>query len=525
MASGTRTSEARGEPRRKGRVDCGAPVGFDVEVAGAMAAVQADANDAGAWTRLGELMLQGGATADAVECFEGAVQARPRKAGTWFNLGGALARVGRVTEAERCFRKTVSIDPAHARAWCNLGAVLRSSGAHDEAAGALQKATQLNPGYGLAWANLASCLEARNQPTEATAAAERALAAAPDDPLANLVRARLHRRAGELDEAVAPIQRALGSAGGELRGRALVEAGMLLDRRGEAEPAFEAWTQGQGTLSQLPAATAVDRGAFPALVRSVKRSTDALLDADPAPADEAPPPVFMIGFPRSGTTLTEQLLAAHPGLQPLEEQPHVERALARSGYPAAFDAGSFRAGWRAETAALQGEPRIVDKLPLNIVHAAALDRGFADGHLVVSLRDPRDVVLSAFMQDFVPNTAMVHFFDLRTAAELYADVMDGWLRLRDRLSIPWLEVRYEDLVADVDGQARRLVGFLGVPWSDAVLDYQAVARGRRLLTPSHQDVTRPIFTRARGRWRRYEAQLAPVLPILAPLVEALGYEP
>jgi hypothetical protein len=128
------------------------------------------------------------------------------------------------------------------------------------------------------------------------------------------------------------------------------------------------------------------------------------------------------------------------------------------------------------------------------------------------------------MQDFVPNDAMVHFDTLEHAAALYATVMGGWLAVRDRLTIPVLEVRYEDLVADLPGQARRLIDFLGLPWDDAVLQYRAAAAAKTSLTPSRQDVTKPIFTRAAGRWRRYEGPLAPVLPILAPFVEAFGYE-
>lgn len=500
-------------------------MGFEKQVADAMAAVQADGSDAVAWTRLGELMLQGGAAADAVECFEGAVQARPKRAGTWFNLGGALVRVGRLADAERCFRQTVELEPKHARAWCNLGVVLRSGGSQDAAANALGEAARLKPDYGLAWSNLASCLEARNKPVEATAAADRALAAEATDPLAHLVRARLHRRAGELEEALPHIQAALAGATGELRARALVEAGMLQDRRGQTAQAFDAWKQGQGQLAEQPAARAFDRGTWPALVRSISRATASLLAATPAAPDGAPPPIFMVGFPRSGTTLTEQLLAAHPALETAEERPFVERATTRASYPRALNAAALRVGWRSETASLQDERRLVDKLPLNIVHAAALDRAFPDGHLVVSLRDPRDVVLSAFMQDFVPNPAMVHFFDLQDAAALYVDVMTGWLEVRDQLSLPWIELRYEDLVEDVQAQARRLIGFLGLPWSDEVLNWRQVASGRRILTPSHQDVTRPIFTRARGRWRRYAEQMAPVLPMLAPLVEAFGYEP
>ena len=301
---------------------------------------------------------------------------------------------------------------------------------------------------------------------------------------------------------------------------------MIRDRSGDADGAFAAWSEGQATLAGLPSARRIDREAWPALVQGIRAATERVLALPAAPTGDGPPPIFMVGFPRSGTTLTEQILAAHPGLCTAEERPFLDRALAGSGYPdGEVDPAGIRRAWREQTAPLlrDGLP-LVDKLPLNIVHAALLSRAFPDARLVVSLRDPRDVCLSCFVQDFVPNEAMVHFFDLERTAALYVAVMSLWIEQRGRLGVPWLELRYEDLVADLPGAARRLLEFLGLPWHEGVLRYHERAAAATVLTPSHQDVCQPIFTRARGRWLRYERHLAPILPTLAPLAAALGYD-
>ena len=533
----------------------------DAAVAVWMTVVGADGRCVRAWDGLGDLFERVGAVAEAMDCFAASVEAEPtaerhlRHGGAlhaagqvvgaanayqaalaldrtlvaaWFNLGAVLVGTGQLPDAARCYEEATAADPRHAKAWCNLGVVRRRLGALEQAAEALERAVSLDPSYALAQANLASVLEARNRTVDAAVAADRALRADPSSCLAALVRARVHRRSGELERASALIDAAVAGADhAELKGRARVEAGMVRDRLGDADGAFAAWAEGQGLLAGLPAARRIDEDAWPGRVARIRQAAEAVLALPPARSDGGPPPIFMVGFPRSGTTLTEQILASHPGLCTAEERPFMDRALAGSGYPdGPVDVDAIRARWREQTAGI-GDPGLplVDKLPLNLVHVALLSRVFPDARLVVSLRDPRDVCLSCFAQDFVPNEAMAQFFDLERTATLYADVMGLWLEQRGRIAVPWLELRYEDLVADLEGSARRLMAFLELPWDPAVLRYHERAAQRRLITPSHQDVCRPIFTRARGRWLRYRRHLAPILPTLAPLVAAFGYAP
>jgi len=140
-----------------------------------------------------------------------------------------------------------------------------------------------------------------------------------------------------------------------------------------------------------------------------------------------------------------------------------------------------------------------------------------------ALRDPRDVILSCFMLYLPINPLSVNFLTLQRAAWKYALDMSAWIKLREMFPLPWLEVRYEEIVADLPAQARRALEFLGLPWDVSVLTFHEHAQKKPVLSPTYAAVTQPVHNRAIGRWRHYAEYLEPVLPILQPFVKAFGY--
>jgi hypothetical protein len=160
-----------------------------------------------------------------------------------------------------------------------------------------------------------------------------------------------------------------------------------------------------------------------------------------------------------------------------------------------------------------------------MVKTGAIPWIFPGSRVIAAIRDPRDACLSCFMQRFALNEAMIHFLTLESTATFYAQVMGLWLESRSKLSVPWIEYRYEDLVADFEGTAGRVLDFMGLSWDDEVTRYAKTARKREIRTPSHEAVTREINDRAVSRWRNYADQLAPILPVLEPFVREFGYEP
>jgi hypothetical protein len=237
----------------------------------------------------------------------------------------------------------------------------------------------------------------------------------------------------------------------------------------------------------------------------------------------------------------EQVLGAHPAIVTTAEEdllaPMRQQLGGSVGDPEDTPAGmrrldrariiSLRERYWAEAKALVGAdpggPLLLDKLPLNIVHLGLINAVFPDAPVIVALRDPRDCCLSAFMQSFSMNFGMVNFLSLDRTTAFYAEVMGLHLHLRRMLTLRTVEVRYEDTVDDLRGQARRMLDLLGLPWDEDVMRFHERSRERVVKTPSYEGVARPVHRGSLGRWSRYERHLAPWLPRIAPFIDAFGY--
>ena len=203
------------------------------------------------------------------------------------------------------------------------------------------------------------------------------------------------------------------------------------------------------------------------------------------------------------------------------------------GYPHALDILAsddlirlrqhFREFCRDNFDDLQGK-QLIDKAPLHIVHLGLAKLLYPKAKILVALRDPRDACLSCFMQKFVPNFAMVNFLDLKTTGLTYEAVMGLWLHYRAGFDQTWLEYRYESLVENFDDTVTQILDFIGVGWHEEIIGYRQGAKQRVVRTPSYRDVTAPLNDRALARWRRYEQDLAPILPVLEPFVDDFGYK-
>jgi hypothetical protein len=151
-------------------------------------------------------------------------------------------------------------------------------------------------------------------------------------------------------------------------------------------------------------------------------------------------------------------------------------------------------------------------------------RVFPELKVLIALRDPRDVVLSCYFQNIPLNAANVNFLSFERLAKHYADLMDIWLAVREWEGFNWLEVRYEDTVAALEPEGRRVTEFLGLKWHPEQARFYEQSLNKQLYSPTYQDVTRPVYASSVGRWRSYEKYLEPILPALEPYCRAFGYE-
>lgn len=243
---------------------------------------------------------------------------------------------------------------------------------------------------------------------------------------------------------------------------------------------------------------------------------------------------FLVGFPRSGTTLADTFLMGNSDCLVLEELPLLNDAAASLGPMEGLPDVDSRRLEEARESYLERVRSIVrerevkviiDKFPLNLLAAPIIHSLFPGAPVIFVQRHPCDAVLSGFMQSFEPNIGMASFLELEDAADFYDQVMRVWEASRRALDLNVHTIVYERLVLDPSGTLRPIIDALGLEWDETMLDHVSTAARRGvLLNTSYNQVTEPLDPAPSGRWRRYEKQLGPVLPVLLPWAERLGYK-
>jgi Flp pilus assembly protein TadD len=244
-------------------------------------------------------------------------------------------------------------------------------------------------------------------------------------------------------------------------------------------------------------------------------------------------PAFLVGFPRSGTTLLDTFLMGHPDIEVLEEFHMLGAAEKVLGHVADLPNRSRGQLEQARAAYFDELDRhvdpkfpglVVDKLPLNMLGVSVIYCLFPDARIIFAQRHPCDAVLSGHMQSFTLNDAMACFLTIEHAADLYDAAIGVFTRSRDAVPVAVHDLIYEELIADPQATLAPLIDFLGLEWRRELLDHRSTAKARgAIITPSYDQVTQPLSKAPSGRWRRYEKQLKPVLPVLLPWAERLGY--
>jgi len=481
---------------------------------------------------------------EAIDSYNKAIAIDPDFALAHNNLGAALTILKKLEKAVESYNKAIAINPDYSEAHNNLGNTLIKLNRLDEAIEHYHKALAIKPDFSEAHNNLCAILDKTNNIASLREAIENARKNCPREPLLALTEAQLLKRDGDYSTA----RDILVEAGEEgidihLLGRRAHLLGDLCDRLGDSEAAFGYFKQGNEYDRETPEAKQSDARRYLTQFDSfAKRFTPNWIASwkDLINNDDRPDPVFLVGFPRSGTTLLDTILRSHPNICVVEEKPAVDNIRhALKQFPGGDPDGlaeldpehlaEVRQIYFAELDKhLNPEDQqriVVDKMPLNILNAGHIQRIFPQAKFLFALRHPCDCVLSCFMQSFKVNHAMANFLDLEDAAHLYDQTMTLWQHYQKVFPLDVHTVCYESLVETFEDTLSPLFDFLGVDWDDAVMNYSETARQRgKINTPSYNQVTQPIYTRARGRWERYSEQMEPVLPILLPWAKQFGYK-
>lgn len=495
------------------------------------------AEDAETHYLLANVLRESGELREAARHYREALRLRPGFLAALSNLGALLLTLGESPEAAELLNRALALAPDSPQVLCNLGHALLREGRLDEALVRYRRALALNPDSADAAVATAALLEKTGVFDEA----RRIVDAWKGDvrpPAMLLVEARLARRDKRYDDAISLLESLLADRiEAEMASEAHMLLGQLYDKQKNVERAYPHLVEGN-RLASMAIRDCQDNGNryLERIAHLRTYLTPGLASA--AHSREEASPIFLLGFPRSGTTLLEQILDSHPALLGLEEKATVSpmvQAFERmsDGAPdalARLDVSQVEAlrqvyfTERAKYASPDGGRQIVDKLPLNTVNVHLIWRVFPDARFILAIRHPCDACFSCFMQNFTINEAMASFFTLARTAEVYDAVMRTWIEAARMLPLRYHRIRYEDLIDDFEGETRALLDFLGVGWDESVRGHvEHAARRGTINTPSYHQVTQPIYQDARYRWKRYAAHFGEPLPLLQPYIEHFGY--
>lgn len=530
--------------------------------------VAANPQDFDAWNNLGNARHVEGDLENALIALQQARVLRPQSALVHINMARVLLALDRHQDACLVFEEAHKLDPQDPLPLLELGRALTSLGHAQAALPPLGTAARLNPqdpeiflaigtafsdvanlgqaeqayrfaikarpGFAPAWLNLGILLERDNRVDELARLIADAETAGVGGGEIDYLRALSLRREGRLDEALVLARSILSDA----LDRSMLEqfVGEIADRLSRTDEAAAAFEEMNRAAALSPLGQSVDRGAYQRNIERIEAQTtpDWYAGWAAAPDMSGPPaPAFLVGFPRSGTTLLDTILMGHSRVHVLEELPIIEQIgqslgdFTRIAELAPEQVAELRSRYFAELETLSPPPAgalVIDKNPLSMLSMPLIHRLFPDAKIILAMRHPADVVLSCYMQNFKPTEAMSSFLDLTNASRTYDRIFRYWEKCREILPLDIHMLRYEAMVADTEAAVRPLFDFLGLDWEDAALDHQrtAVRRGH-IRTPSYAQVTEPVYARASGRWTRYREPMKYALPVLTPWVERYGY--
>ena len=527
-----------------------------------------DPNDWEAWNNLGNARRVAEQNDGAIEALRRAAELAPDAAPVRLNLATAIINSGDWNAAEDVLRQMAADFPDDPKPLRELYLMLKEWG-HDalaleaiagaverspddvelllakanllsqmtnlaSAEAAYRRVLELDSANAMGHLGLAVCFDLTNQTEELADLAPAAEARGVSANALNFIHAFNHRRAKRFAEGLAALEQVPETLENSRRLHLL---GQLLEGLGRYDEAFDAYARMNEMLVEQAGLKPLERAmGYRNTIRERREATtsdwvgrwraETVKDARPAP-------VFLFGFPRSGTTLLDTMLMGHPSIEVLEEEPTLHKAFELFGnyeeLPTASDAQiqEARDGYfeiAASRTPLKPGNLLVDKNPLAINAVPFIRRLFPDARFILALRHPCDVLLSCYVTNFRMNDGMASFTDLQTGAELYDLSFSYFERVQALMPTPTHTVMYEKVVADQDRELRALFDFLGLDWHDAVLDHQATALGRgRIKTASYAQVVEPIYQRSAGRWQNYRQHLEPIFPVLKPWIDKFGY--
>ena len=511
--------------------------------------LQRSPRDIARWQKAQQALLKGRSDL-ALDAYRELLKKFPDTGGLWFEMGLAASRQLEFDLADHAFQRAAESAPGDVSLLVLLGQQYHQLRRLDKARACFERAVIADPASVHAQLSLADWFERERRLNDAWACVEACVARHPQDPQVLCVKALLLHRRGQNAEAER-LLRDLIKAGAQdpnVKYSSRHQLAVVLDELGQYPEAMRWLDEAKAVLRRTANIAKMeqdyDRAArrrgelLAALTPEMMRRWCREGPAEPCRFRFA----FLGGHPRSGTTLLEQILGAHPGIaafdEPMAFVQEVSEKLAPPNAPSAVTLKTMNALTAAQRAHLHqrylksllregmedpGGELLLDKNPSPTALLHLWLRVFPELKVIIALRDPRDVIVSCFFQNLMLNATNVNFLSLERTVGHYADLMEVWLRLRELGGFDWIETRYEDIVDNLESEGRRVTEFLGLSWHPRQASYHETARKKFVFAPTYHNVTQPVYRRAVGRWQHYAAALAPIQERLAPYCRAFGY--
>ena len=500
-----------------------------------------------AYSNLGVLLQENGKIKEAIESYKKAISINPDYAEAHNNIGNAFRDQAKLTEAIGSYNRAISIKPDYAEAYCHMGIALNDQGKLNESIEAYEKATTYKPSYIEAWTNGAEALEKWNRLTQLEDWLKQAFESFKVIPADILyLQSKLLWRNKEFQKAFDLISTINDEFIAEKRKQDYFNLkAKCFESLKQYANAYKYFSKMNSVTKKTADFTMHNPKAF---LKNTKNQL-AMIKAKPALKFETSTDnkvdtknieqTFLVGFPRSGTTLLDTILRSHSAIEVVEEQPAValaNQSILKSGNIASpgqilpssvFDEAkkAYKKEFYKTIEKPSPEKVYIDKLPLNLLEVPLINALFPEAKFLLALRHPFDAILSCWMQNFKLNAAMATMVDLDQIVKLYCLAMETFKTCRIKYKLNVHTIKYEDLLEDIKGESTPLLKFLDLNWEIQMTEYRSTALKRgRINTPSYSQVSQPIYKDAKYRWINYKNYLDKYSDVIEPWIDEFGYE-
>ena len=498
-------------------------------------------NNENTFNNLGLIYLNLRNNEKALEVSKKAISINPNSSIAYSQLGIIYSNLGNINEATKSYLKSISLNPKNIFANYNIGNLYKRTNNIKNSEKYLNITLELDPNHLPAYNNLLELYDISNQNESFEALLKKGEKNFEKNPTISLFKAKLFYKLKKFNDVVKILKSIKFSPKENFKEDSRLELiAKSYDQIGNYKEAYHFFEQ-TNKQKIINDKNNANKEIFLDIIKKRINYFSKLNIQDwnaEKNEDNFEDPVFLIGFPRSGTTLLDTILRSHPSVDVIEEKPIIDKFVEEleKKIDSKFDNLKIpKSSLRKEMRDFYFNQRdkylnknkksiIIDKMPLNIIYAAEIFRIFPNAKFIFALRHPCDCVLSCFMQNFLVNHAMANFLNLNDTAKMYDLVMKLWQLYTNNFSINYYSIKYEDLVTNFKKSVSDLLSFLNLKWSDQVTEFYKTSQKRGMIsTPSYNQVSQPIYSKSIGRWKNYEDELLEGKMHLESWIKKYGY--